>query len=145
MNENKGLTKFLDAQNQIYLTALAEINRGKKETHWMWFIFPQIKGLGHSSTAKFYGIADLDEAENYLAHPVLGRHLIEISEELLKINGKSATEIFGSPDDLKLRSSMTLFSQTGNTYPIFQQVLDKFFSGQHDKMTLKILEQTGDV
>ena len=80
MKENKELVKFLDAQNQMYLKALAEVRNGKKESHWMWFVFPQIKGLGFSETAKFYGIADLDEAEAYLAHPVLGKHLIEISD-----------------------------------------------------------------
>jgi uncharacterized protein (DUF1810 family) len=140
MNENKGLTKFLDAQNQIYLTALAEIKRGRKESHWMWFVFPQILGLGHSSTAKFYGINDLEEAESYLAHPVLGRHLIEISEALLKVENKTATEILGTPDDMKLRSSMTLFAITGNAHPVFKQVLDKYFSGIPDEKTLKLLK-----
>lgn len=140
MNENKGLTKFLDAQNQIYLTALAEIRRGRKESHWMWFVFPQISGLGHSSTAKFYGINDLEEAESYLAHPVLGRHLIEISEALLKVENKTATEILGTPDDMKLRSSMTLFAITSNAHPVFRQVLDKYFSGIPDEKTLRLLK-----
>lgn len=139
MSDNKGLTKFLDAQNQIYLTALAEIKRGRKESHWMWFVFPQIAGLGHSTTAKFYAITDIEEAEAYLAHPVLGWHLVEISEALLKIDSKTATDILGSPDDIKLRSCMTLFAQTKNANPVFRQILDKYFAGILDELTLRIL------
>lgn len=142
MNENKGLTKFLDAQNQIYLTALAEIKKGRKESHWMWFVFPQIQGLGQSPTAKFYGITNLKEAESYMEHPVLGRHLIEISEALLKLENKTATEILGIPDDMKLRSSMTLFANTANAHPVFKQVLEKYFSGIPDELTIKILQQS---
>lgn len=142
MEDKYKLSRFLDAQNQIYLTALNEVKSGRKESHWMWFVFPQITGLGQSSTAKFYGIVNLEEAENYLAHPVLGRHLIEISEALLKVENKTATEILGTPDDMKLRSSMTLFAIAGNTYPVFKQVLDKYFSGIPDELTLKLLKQT---
>lgn len=142
MKENKELVKFLDAQNQMYLKALAEVRNGKKESHWMWFVFPQIKGLGFSETAKFYGIADLEEAEAYLAHPVLGKHLIEISEALLNVNGKTATEIFGTPDDMKLRSSMTLFSKVPWTDEVFEKVLNKYFGGSQDDYTQELLQKT---
>lgn len=141
MKENKELVKFLDAQNQMYLKALAEVRNGKKESHWMWFVFPQIKGLGFSETAKFYGIADLEEAEAYLAHPVLGKHLIEISEALLKIEDKTATEIFGTPDDMKLRSCMTLFSKVPETDKIFEKILDKYFGGSQDDYTEELLQK----
>lgn len=142
MNQSKELTRFLDAQNQMYLKALAEVRNGKKESHWMWFVFPQIKGLGFSETAKFYGIADLEEAEAYLAHPVLGKHLIEISEALLHINDKTATEIFGTPDDMKLRSSMTLFSKVQGTHEVFEKVLNKYFGGSLDDYTEELLQKT---
>ncbi len=142
MNENKGLTRFLEAQNHLYLKALEEVRNGKKESHWMWFVFPQIKGLGSSEMAKFYGIADLQEAEAYTDHPVLGKHLIEISEALLEIEGKTATEIFGMPDDMKLRSCMTLFSNVPGADKVFKKVLDKYFGGSHDDYTEDLLEKT---
>jgi uncharacterized protein (DUF1810 family) len=137
--DSGNLTRFLEAQNQLYLKALAEIKNGQKQTHWMWFIFPQIKGLGLSETAKFYGISDIEEAREYLAHPVLGKHLIEITTAVLGIEGKTATEIFGQPDDIKLRSCMTLFANVKNTNPIFEQVLEKYFHGSHDEYTLELL------
>ena len=137
----KGLARFLEAQNHTYLKAPSEIESGKKTSHWMWYIFPQLKGLGRSDTAQFYGIDNLTEAEDYLAHPVLGRHLIQISEALLKIEGCSARDIFGSPDDLKLRSSMTLFSVTSNSNPVFQAVLDRYFGGVPDSTTLSLLKK----
>ena len=105
----------------------------------MWFILPQLKGLGQSETARFYAIADLQEATEYLAHPVLGRHLIQISEELLHIKDKSASEIFGHPDDLKLRSSMTLFANVENPNPVFTAVLTHYFGGLQDEVTLELL------
>lgn len=141
MNSNTGLTRFLEAQNQMYLKALAEIRNGLKESHWMWFVFPQVKGLGFSETAKFYGITDLEEAKAYLEHPVLGKHLIEISEAVLKIEGKTATEIFGTPDDMKLRSSMTLFSKVENANPVFEKVLDKYFLGSPNDYTEELLHK----
>ncbi|MFV8344053.1 DUF1810 domain-containing protein [Flavobacterium sp. XS2P39] len=119
MESNMELKRFLDAQNQVYLKALSEIKEGKKNSHWMWYIFPQIKGLGSSDTAKFYGISDLQEAASYLAHPILGKHLIEISTAVLQLDGKTASEIVGTPDDLKLRSCMTLFANVQNTDPVF--------------------------
>ena len=137
--EEYNLKRFLDAQNQVYLKALSEISNGKKETHWMWFIFPQLKGLGQSETAQFYAIADLQEATEFLAHPVLGRHLIQISEELLQIKDKSAKEILGYPDDVKLRSSMTLFANVKDTNPVFASVLKHYFDGLQDEETLQLL------
>src|SRR5690606_7849927 len=99
------------AQNHVYQRALEEIRKGKKISHWMWYIFPQVEGLGHSDTAKYYAISDLDEAAEYLKHPVLSKHLIEIATALMTVNNRTALEIFGTPDDLKLRSSMTLFAE----------------------------------
>jgi uncharacterized protein (DUF1810 family) len=139
MTDNNELIKFLDAQNQVYLKAFSEIKKGKKSTHWMWYIFPQIKGLGSSETAKQYGIKDLNEATAYLQHPILGKHLVEISEEVLNLNGKTATQIFGTPDDMKLRSCMTLFSILDNPNPIFQKVLDKYYEGTKDEKTINII------
>ena len=139
---NNDLARFLDAQNKLYLTALSEISKGKKETHWMWFIFPQIKGLGKSDTANLYAINDLKEATDYLEHPILGKHLIEISELLLTFKMKSADGIFGDLDARKLRSCMTLFSLVENTSPIFQEILDAFFSGETDPVTLSIINST---
>ena len=137
---NTDLTRFLEAQNKMYLNALAELTKGKKETHWMWFIFPQIKGLGSSDTSVLYAIANVKEAEAFLAHPILGKHFIEISELLLTLKRKSAEGIFGDLNARKLRSSMTLFSVLENTHPIFQEILDAFFSGNLDSKTLSIIE-----
>ena len=136
---NNDLTRFLDAQNKLYLTAFSEIEKGKKETHWMWFIFPQIKGLGSSDTSVLYAIADLKEATEFLNHPILGKHLIEISELLLTFKRKSAEAILGDLDAQKLHSSMTLFAQVENANPVFQEILDAFFSGKTDSATLEIL------
>lgn len=138
-NTNKDLIRFLEAQNQLYLTALSEIKKGKKETHWMWFIFPQIVGLGTSDTSKFYAITDLNEATDFVAHPILGKHLIEISELILTFKMKSIESILGELESRKLRSSMTLFTLVENSNPIFQHVLDAFFSGEKDPLTLSII------
>jgi len=134
------LKRFLEAQENDYETALAEIGRGKKQSHWMWYIFPQIAGLGFSSTSKFYAIKDRGEAEDYLAHPVLGKRLVEISNALLGVEGKTANQIFGSPDDVKLKSSMTLFDALDDTNPVFRKVLDKYFNGAKDGRTLEMIE-----
>jgi uncharacterized protein (DUF1810 family) len=139
---DKDLVRFLEAQNQMYMTALSEIKKGRKESHWMWFIFPQVKGLGTSENARYFGINGLEEAARYLDHPVLGKHLVEISTALLEINGKSALQILDTPDDLKLRSCMTLFAALENSSPVFAQVLDKFFEGKPDPMTISLLEKT---
>ncbi|TDE52750.1 DUF1810 domain-containing protein [Flavobacterium sp. GT3P67] len=139
MRDNNQLIRFLEAQNQVYLKALSEIKKGKKNTHWMWYIFPQMKGLGSTETAQYYGIKDLNEATAYLQHPILGKHLVEISTEVLHIKGKIASDIFGTPDDLKLFSCMTLFANVENTDPVFAKVLDKYFNGLQDEATLLLL------
>lgn len=139
MHSSKGLSRFLQAQEQMYPIALSEVRKGRKESHWMWFVFPQIKGLGFSDTAKFYSIADLTEAEAYLSHPLLGKRLVEISHALLDTEGKTATAIFGAPDDLKLRSCMTLFLKVPDADPVFSAVLKKYFQGIPDQLTLEIL------
>ena len=133
------LQRFLDAQATDYAQALAEIKAGRKRSHWMWYIFPQIQGLGFSETSRFYGIKDLAEATAYLQHPVLGPRLVSISEELLKLPGRNATSIFGSPDDVKLKSSMTLFGEVPAADPVFKLVLDKFFGGVPDSKTLHLV------
>ncbi|GAA3777576.1 DUF1810 domain-containing protein [Flavobacterium ginsengiterrae] len=136
---NNDLTRFLDAQNKLYLTAYSELKKGKKETHWMWFIFPQIKGLGKSTISKYYAVADLKEAENFLNHPVLAKHLIEISKVLLEFKRKSIESILGELNARKLCSSMTLFSQVENADPVFQEILDVFFAGYSCPLTLTSL------
>lgn len=136
------LMRFLDAQNKLYLTAFSEIKKGKKQTHWMWFIFPQIKGLGTSSIANYYAINDLKEASDFLQHPVLAKCLIEISRLLLTFKKKSIESILGDLDARKLCSSMTLFSQVENADPVFKEVLDTFFSGQLDSQTLSLINST---
>ena len=133
------LKRFLDAQEDDFEIALAEIKNGSKQSHWMWYIFPQIKGLGFSSMANFYAIKTKAEAENYLEHPILGKRLIEISNALLEVEGKTAHQIFDSPDDMKLKSSMTLFGALENTNPIFQSVLDKYFNSIKDQRTLELI------
>jgi len=139
MEDKYKLIRFLEAQNQMYLKALSEIKRGKKQSHWMWFIFPQVKGLGVSDTSNYYGITGIAEATAYLEHPVLGKHLIEIAAATLGIKGRTALDIFGSPDDMKFHSSMTLFSQVRNADPVFQKVLDIYFNREPDKSTLLLL------
>jgi len=133
------MKRFLDAQQSSFETALSEIKRGRKQTHWMWYIFPQIQGLGFSETSKFYAIKDLSEAREYLQHPVLGARLIQISHALLEGEEKNANKIFGTPDDLKLKSSMTLFASLENTDPVFQEVLNKFFQGKKDEKTIGVI------
>jgi uncharacterized protein (DUF1810 family) len=136
---DNGLKRFTDAQEKVYVAAMTEIQRGKKQSHWMWFIFPQIAGLGLSETARFYAINNLKEAEEFLKHPILGRRLINISRELLNLVTHDAYEVFGSPDDRKLQSSMTLFSAIPGSDPVFQLVLEKFFNNGKDKKTLEII------
>ncbi len=133
------LKRFLDAQEQVYERALAEIRGGRKYTHWMWYIFPQYEGLGFSSTSRRYAIHSLAEAEAYLAHPVLGRRLVECAEAVLGVTGSTAHEIFGSPDDLKLRSSATLFACASTPGSVFDRVLERYFEGERDPKTLKLL------
>jgi len=139
MNTAPNLQRFLDAQERNYQIALEEIRHGRKKSHWIWYIFPQVHGLGSSETSRFYAIANMAEAVAYLEHPVLGSRLITISQALLQLNGRTANQIFGNPDDMKLRSCMTLFAAINGTNPVFQQVLDKYFDGQADEKTLAIL------
>ena len=135
------LNRFVEAQAGVYEQALAELKRSQKRSHWMWFIFPQIDGLGRSSTAQFYAIKSPDEAKAYLNHPVLGPRLIECSRVLLQSQGFSASDIFGFPDDLKLRSSMTLFASVSEPDSVFVRVLGQYFEGQPDAQTLELLKQ----
>ena len=133
------LDRFLKAQASSYDTALREIRAGRKYSHWIWYIFPQIQGLGFSSTAQYYAIADLEEAKAYLQEPTLRARLLEISEALLHLESDDPTQVMGYPDDLKLRSSMTLFAEAEPDCTVFQQVLDKFYGGHKDERTLRIL------
>jgi len=135
---NNELLRFLDAQNKLYLTALDEIKNGKKESPWMWFVFPQIKGMGSSDTSKFYEIKNADEAIAFLEHPILGKHLVEITSELIK-KEETVDEIFVNDDIENLKSSMTLFASVQNGEPIFQEVLHKYFDGSSDFHTLQLL------
>ena len=135
------IKKFLDAQENDYRQALQEIRRGQKQSHWIWYIFPQLKSLGRSETAKYYGINDLEEARAYLAEPTLRSRLIEISEALLGLSENDPRRVMGYPDDLKLRSSMTLFAAADPDCPVFQQVLDKYFNSEPDPLTLKLLKE----
>lgn len=135
-----GIDRFRLAQRQFYDTALAEIEHGRKESHWMWCIFPQITGLGMSAISQKYAIRDMKEAREYLADEVLKSNLIRISEALLQSESNDATKIMGWPDNMKLKSSMTLFSLADNTCDVFQKVLDKFFDGEKDQKTIEILK-----
>ena len=141
MENNYNLNRFIEAQNRDYDIALAEIRAGKKVSHWMWYIFPQIAGLGMSYTAQLYAIKDIEEARQYIAHPVLGARLIEISQALLTLDCSDAAAVMGYPDDLKLRSCMTLFAQVSDD-PVFDAVLAKFYGGMADARTLELLSLT---
>jgi uncharacterized protein (DUF1810 family) len=133
------LRRFVEAQQHCYEQALAEIRAGDKASHWMWFIFPQLDGLGSSPTARRYAIKSLAEAEAYLKHPVLGPRLQECAEAALAAQGRSAWAIFGSPDDLKLRSSATLFLLVSPPQSVFHRLVDKYFDGEPDGATLRLL------
>lgn len=136
-----GLQRFVDAQNRVYSAVLDELARGRKETHWMWFVFPQLAGLGHSPMAERYAISGLDEAAAYLAHPLLGPRLRECTECVNAISGKSAYQVFSSPDDMKFRSSMTLFAEVDAEGSLFEQALAHYFEGEKDQRTLSLLAQ----
>lgn len=142
--KNCKLDDFKKAQERDYSQALKEIQSGHKRSHWMWYIFPQIDGLGRSETARYYAIKNIAEAKDYLRDPVLGKHLIEISQALLALKTDDPTAVMGYPDDLKLRSSMTLFEAADPENPVFSQVLDKFYGGRRDEQTLAILRAAGD-
>ncbi len=134
------LQRFIKAQQDYYSTALAEITQGKKQSHWIWFIFPQFIGLGHSPTASRYAIKSLAEARAYLEHPVLGPRLIQCAQAMLGLKGKSVRDILGCPDDLKLRSSATLFAQISEPDSVFHQILDKYYRNQADAITLQLIQ-----
>lgn len=137
------LARFVRAQDGVYERALAEIRLGEKRTHWMWFVFPQLEGLGSSPTAQRYAIRSADEARAYLAHPVLGARLLECVQALLALQDATAAEIFGFPDDMKLRSSATLFGTISPDRAVFQQLLTKYFPNGPDEATLRLLDAGG--
>ena len=136
---SRSLARFVEAQAPVYEAVRAELGAGRKTSHWMWFVFPQLKGLGRSSTATFYGLAGRAEALEYLGHPLLGSRLRECTGLVLATAGRRAHDIFGSPDDLKLQSCMTLFDAVAPDEPAFRQVLDRFYDGRPDPATLALL------
>jgi len=133
------LNRFVEAQRNTYFSALSEIRDGRKRSHWMWYIFPQLSGLGSSSTAVLYGIKSVDEARAYLAHPVLGPRLLECGKAALGIENRTAREIFATPDDLKLRSCATLFAHVSTGDSVFHRLLDKYFDGVSDPMSINLI------
>jgi uncharacterized protein (DUF1810 family) len=135
------LQRFVDAQAHHYADALAEVRSGRKRSHWMWFVFPQFAGLGFSAMSQRYAIASIAEARAYLEHPVLGPRLREIARAALDVPGRTALEIFGSPDDMKLRSSATLFAQISPPGSVFHRLLDTFFDGEPDEQTLRLVRR----
>ena len=132
------LNRFLEAQTRQYAIAVVELKQGEKQSHWMWYIFPQIRGLGDSPASQLYGIKNRQEALDYINHPILGRRLIECCEILMSLQGRTALDIFGYIDQLKLESCMTLFNEVSNN-PIFANVLKKYYLGTRDSLTLKLL------
>lgn len=141
MADPHDLQRFVDAQAATYAAALAELKAGRKRSHWMWFVFPQIAGLGLSPTAQRYAISGLDEARAYLAHPLLGPRLRACVAAVNSVEGRTAHEIFGSPDDLKLRSSLTLFAEAADDKADFREALDRYYGGQPDPATLRLLNR----
>jgi uncharacterized protein (DUF1810 family) len=133
------LQRFVDAQEPVFEQVCAELRGGRKRSHWIWFIFPQMRGLGHSEPAIFYGISSRQEAEAYLAHPVLGPRLRECTRLVTMVEGRSIDQILGYPDNLKFRSSMTLFASTGSENQIFRDALQRYFDGEPDQRTLDLL------
>lgn len=139
-NHDFDLARFREEQDVVYASVIKELKAGKKRTHWMWFIFPEVEGLGQSSISRHYAIKSRQEANGYLSDPVLGKRLLECATALLEIEGKSAYDIFGYPDDLKLHSSMTLFFMIAPEQPVFGQVLQKYFSNNKDARTIEIFK-----
>lgn len=135
----EGIDRFIKAQEKSYNQALEEIKNGRKRSHWIWYIFPQLKGLGSSEISRYYAIRSRNEAEEYIKHPVLGSRLIEISNELLKLDTNNADDVMGWPDNMKLKSSMTLFALVSDN-DVFRRVLDKFFDGEMDEFTVQNLK-----
>ncbi len=139
------LARFISAQEGVYDSVLAELRGGQKRSHWMWFVFPQIHGLGNSATAIHFAIRNRAEARQYLEHPLLGARLRECAELVLVIKGRSISDIFGYPDDLKLKSSMTLFAAVAETGSVFVRVLEKYFDGKRDVRTLHLLDKLAEL
>ena len=139
MTDPFNLERFIQAQDAVIDDVRHELRTGRKRTHWMWFVFPQLRALGHSATAQHYGISSLTEACTYLAHPVLGERLMECAELVLAVHGRSAHDILGSPDDAKLRSSMTLFAAAALDSAVFRAVLQKHYNGIPDSRTIELL------
>jgi len=137
---NDDLERFVSAQDPVYEQVLRELAAGCKTSHWMWFVFPQLRGLGRSATAEHYGIADAAEATAYQAHPTLGKRLRECTRLVLEVRGRDAHAIFGSPDDLKFHSSMTLFAAVAPTEPVFKEALDRYYHGARDLRTVELLQ-----
>ena len=140
MSSSDDLQRFVDAQDPVYGQVCAELEAGQKSSHWMWFVFPQFRGLGQSAMAKRYAIASRIEAADYLAHPVLGPRLRHCTELMLRVDGKSALQILGTPDDMKFRSCMTLFSHIRPDEKLFINALNKYFAGRADQKTVEMLE-----
>ena len=140
MSEAEGLERFVKAQAPVYSAALEELRDGRKRSHWMWFVFPQLAGLGSSPMAQRYAIRSLAEARAYASHPVLGPRLVECTQLVNGVGGRSAHDIFGSPDDLKFRSSMTLFARAAPEEPAFRAALERYFGGAEDPRTIETLE-----
>jgi uncharacterized protein (DUF1810 family) len=138
-DSGRDLRRFLDAQADSYDVALDELRRGEKRSHWMWFVFPQLAGLGRSVTARRFALRDLAEARSYLRHPTLGPRLLACTKAVLEVEDRSAREVFGQIDELKFRSCMTLFALVAGPGSPFQQALDKYFAGQADSLTLALL------
>lgn len=143
MRDERDIERFVEAQAHNYEDALAELHAGAKRSHWMWYVFPQLRGLGRSRTAWFYGLDGAGEARRYEQHPLLGPRLVACTAAVLRIEGRSARQIMGSPDDLKLRSCMTLFSRVSNAPEEFISVLDRYYDGLPDPITLEHLADRG--
>lgn len=141
MHDPHDLQRFVVAQEDDYQRALAELASGRKRTHWMWYIFPQLDGLASSATSKRFAIKSVEEAQAYLAHPILGPRLVQCAEAVLSVEGQSANAIFGTPDDLKLQSSATLFAAVLTPGSVFERVLTQYFAGARDGGTLRLLAQ----
>ncbi|WP_077962526.1 DUF1810 domain-containing protein [Ensifer adhaerens] len=141
MTDPFDLQRFVTAQDRVYAAILDELQQGRKQTHWMWFVFPQLAGLGHSPMAERYAISGLDEASAYLVHPVLGARLRECTELVNSVSGRSAHDIFSSPDDMKFRSSMTLFTEVEKSGSPFGEALERYFAGEKDRRTMDLLAQ----
>lgn len=144
MDMSRNIDRFLEPQKTAYPVALEEIRNGRKESHWMWYIFPQLRGLGQSTQSWYYGIEDLNEANEYLMHPILGQRLLEITQAALELSEMDPLKIFGWPDNMKFCSCMTLFAQVSDD-DLFEETLNKFFKGREDNRTIELLQSKGDL